>query len=183
MAIKVGTEDKKKVYLASGPRCGYAHPAGAFPVADLRPFARTASGAARQVATVARPATTTAASPGKTRLRRLMPTRRQRSAAWPRLTLRCIRRSCVRPSRSSTRAMGETSSPSSPLPRKYPNRSLLYARRTSIPDLRRPRHRRPSTWASMAMRQREPARNRFFCCMEMTSSLLRRGMWSTGVIA
>ncbi len=46
MAIKVGTEDKKKVYLASGPRRGHAHPAGALSVADVRSFSRRANGSA-----------------------------------------------------------------------------------------------------------------------------------------
>ena len=43
MAIKVGTEDKKKVYLASRPRRRHADPAGSFSVAELRTLARTAT--------------------------------------------------------------------------------------------------------------------------------------------
>ena len=46
MAIKVGTEDKKKVYLASWPGLGDADPAGALPVAELRPFAVSGAGSA-----------------------------------------------------------------------------------------------------------------------------------------
>ncbi len=184
MAIKVGTEDKKKVYLASWPRPGHADPAGALPVADLRPLARPGAGSAPSGHRAAPGNHAFSRRSGAREHHRgcLMPTRRRRSAAWPRSTLRCTRRSCARPSRSSTPAMAATSSPSSPRPRRSPNRSLPSARHTSIPGLRRLRHRRPSISASMATRRRRPGKNKSSCCTETTSSSLRKGMLSTGVI-
>ena len=163
MAIKVGTEDKKKVYLASG--------LGAVMLILLVRFLWQTFGpspapppAPPPVVTVARPAPTTSSERRKrTRLRRLIrPPGGKGWRAWPRLTLRCTRRSCVRLSHSSTPAMGEISFPSFLLPRRYPNRSRPSARQRSIPDLHRLLHHPPSTWVSMAMRQRRPGQRQVF---------------------
>ncbi len=81
MALKVGTEDKKKVYLATGLGLGHAHPAGAFSVADLRAFAGTAAGPATGGHGGTSGDRQAAKHRKRTRPRRLMPTRRQRSAA------------------------------------------------------------------------------------------------------
>ena len=182
MAIKVGTEDKKKVYLASG--------LGAVMLILLVRFLWQNFGpspapppAPAPVVTVARPAPTTAVEPGEGTAAPAFGHQAAKVGGLASLDLRRIRRSCVRLSHSSTPAMGEISFPSFLLPRRYPNRSRPYARRRSIPDPLRLLRRPPSTWVSTAMRRSGPARDRCFCCMGTTSSSRPRGMSSTGVIA
>ena len=120
MAIKVGTEDKKKVYLASGLGVVMLILLVRFLWQTFGPSPSAPAPAAPTVTTRSRDARSSGGKQRK-RVRRFMPTRRRRSAAWPRSTLRCTRRSCARRSRSSTPATGETSSPSSLPPAAIPN--------------------------------------------------------------
>ena len=177
MAIKVGTEDKKKVYLAGGLGLVMLILLVRFLWQNFSPSPSPAPGIPPPVVTTSRQALLQAAKRRKrTAAREFMPTRRPRSAAWPRLTLRCIRRSCARPSRLNIPALGATSSPCSLRPRPYPNPSLPSARRMSIPVHHRHRHHRLSIWVSMDTRRRRPGKNKSSCCTAMISLSPRRGM-------
>ncbi len=83
MAIKVGTEDKKKVYLASGLGLVMLILLVRFLWQNFGPSPSAAPAAPPAVVTTARPATTPSGSERRKRTaaRGLMPTRRQRSAA------------------------------------------------------------------------------------------------------
>ncbi len=80
MAIKVGTEDKKKVYLAAGLGVVMLILLVRFLWQTFGP-SPAAPPAPPPVVTVARPAPATGETPQERRLRRLMRTRPPRSAA------------------------------------------------------------------------------------------------------
>ena len=182
MAIKVGTEDKKKVYLASG--------LGAVMLILLVRFLWQNFGpspapppAPAPIVTVARPAATSSSEPAEGAAAPVFGHQAAKVGGLASLDP-TLHPEIMRQAESlEYTGHGRNIFSSFLLPRRYPNRSRPYARQRSIPDLRRLLHHPPSTWGSTAMRQSERARDRFFCCMETTFSSRRRGMWSTGVTA
>ena len=142
MAIKVGTEDKKKVYLASG--------LGLVMLILLVRFLWQTFGPSPSPAAAPPPPTVVTA-----------------------------------PRPATTPSGGETVQEmdwAKPCHHTSPNQSLPYARRTSIPVLRRLRRPRLSISGSMAMRRRGRGKNKSSCCTAMTSLSPRKGMLSIAVI-
>ena len=178
MAIKVGTEDKKKVYLASG--------LGAVMLILLVRFLWQNFGpspapppAPAPVVTVARPAATTAAEGAAAPAFGHQAAKVGGLASLdPTLHPEIMRQAESLEYTGHGRNIFSQFSAPPEIPK--PIASIRQAK--VDPDLLRLPHRPPSTWGSMAMRQSGPARDRCFCCMETTFSSRRRGMWSTGVI-
>jgi hypothetical protein len=167
MALKVGTEDKKKVYMAAGLGAVMLILLLRFLWQNFGPSPAAPPSAAPPAVTEVRPATGTSAT-----VQDATPGMAHQAPKVGGLA------ALVRRSRWSTPAVDATSSPNSRWLRRYPNRSLRSGRRMSI---RAPLRRHPlrrSTWDFMATPRKRRVKSKSSCCMEMTSSSLQKEMWS-----